>query len=1312
MAKYSIYSAAGVLKAEGCPTYTGTYMKPGVIDFRSIGSPSLIEWAVGDYVDYDRTGLRYRVYRVPATKRQAYRRKYGAALEYQNVQLYDDSYQLQICPFRDLVPGDSRTHFSTQPMISVFDDVAGIAERVQACLEDMYGAGSWVVRTVGKAEYKAVLLARGVDATTAEEQAEVWNTFISEEKEFAVSNVNLLQVLDKVYELWPEVGWIYKVEEGVNTIVIGGGGLNSQVDVYAYGKGHGLLSLQRTVANADELANRLYVYGSDKNMLPRWYNQFNIKDADSVDIQHLMLPISTWGTTEVGSEDLPDPAKAFIDADGVDTSNLRPRVVYFDGSGDVGDIYPTIKNLTAGEARAAIPSGTQYRPSTTIYADSDPLDEVLAAQNPSDNGLAGNAYGKGAAQSETLDFSGANGGTIGADEEIAETIFNGSVIAQSDGKYNITVILTPIAPSSVSGDITGVRLELNVMGQVWQLSLEGSGGGAWYPAPVTAKLNGITLPVSGAIDITATLYLDNKGNDEDETVSWSLAGTIAVSLAKTRETTFYVTIPQIGFDIEEQAALGDGKTIAFTSGMCAGRTFPIKSAAYLAATDSWRLEVIRTEDESLAQYFPNTNFPIAAGNKFVLLDIAMPPYLINVAEGRLLAAAQELLAYTSKEIWQYVPEMDAKYMEEHGKVILPAEYIALTDDELFALQTLSYFKTSNEVYYLTEGGEKILLAGSNITEPVLVDSVTIAEGEAAIATYKVTLRDRKKKKYESNASVPSTSSRPVATSEVTPTPQPAASEYFEEDGDGNVKLKDEYNGFWAAGFISAGGQSSSGGGGGGGISLLDVWRSLTNNPSLDPSAIGDNTTIAEAHIPTISIAKISNLSSWTGSQSITTLGTITTGVWNGSAIPVSKGGTGRTSFSEPYAVLVMSSDNGIGYVTNNTTTVKKFLTQTGNGAALATNVPVWGSVGLNDISGGIDYERGVVISTSGYGLTVIAPNTENGKLKYLAQMGYGSGTLPGVPVWSEIEIPAASGSVLGGIKTGYTTANNNYAVQLNASNQAYVYVPSSDTTYKLQVNGTWNGDSVSGVSLGSIYAPSGGGTAGNVLVSNGSSNAPVWADNITLTGEQSSSTHVALQIGSSTNNRNMRIYGEIRFNGDSAILNYTTAGGIAVNTNFKVGTATVPKDATVYGKLSVMGNGEVDGSLYIGGTTAYLNYVSGNSGLHCNVGFYSDSYISAGGVSSSSDKRLKTNIEDVDLTVAQIAQAPAVTFDWVDKTRGGSAGSIAQYWQDLLPRNVRRVGDYLTMEYGNMALISSIIVAREVETLRRRVAELEGRLGL
>jgi len=57
----------------------------------------------------------------------------------------------------------------------------------------------------------------------------------------------------------------------------------------------------------------------------------------------------------------------------------------------------------------------------------------------------------------------------------------------------------------------------------------------------------------------------------------------------------------------------------------------------------------------------------------------------------------------------------------------------------------------------------------------------------------------------------------------------------------------------------------------------------------------------------ITTSDISNLSSWTGSTSITTLGTIATGVWSGTAIGITKGGTGLTALGTANQLLRVNS---------------------------------------------------------------------------------------------------------------------------------------------------------------------------------------------------------------------------------------------------------------------------------------------------------------------------------------------------------------------------------------------------------------------
>lgn len=51
--------------------------------------------------------------------------------------------------------------------------------------------------------------------------------------------------------------------------------------------------------------------------------------------------------------------------------------------------------------------------------------------------------------------------------------------------------------------------------------------------------------------------------------------------------------------------------------------------------------------------------------------------------------------------------------------------------------------------------------------------------------------------------------------------------------------------------------------------------------------------------------------------------------------------------------------------------------------------------------------------------------------------------------WTEIAIPQASSSTLGGIKIGYSDNGRNYAVELDSSGKAYVNVPWTGTTYNV-----------------------------------------------------------------------------------------------------------------------------------------------------------------------------------------------------------------------------------------------------------------------
>ena len=98
------------------------------------------------------------------------------------------------------------------------------------------------------------------------------------------------------------------------------------------------------------------------------------------------------------------------------------------------------------------------------------------------------------------------------------------------------------------------------------------------------------------------------------------------------------------------------------------------------------------------------------------------------------------------------------------------------------------------------------------------------------------------------------------------------------------------------------------------------------------------------------------LSTWAGSTNITTLGTIGTGVWNGTAVGILYGGTGATTKTAAFDALSPATTLGdVIYhdgtdnirLAGNTTSTKKFFSQTGNGSISA--APSWITLTSTDV---------------------------------------------------------------------------------------------------------------------------------------------------------------------------------------------------------------------------------------------------------------------------------------------------------------------------------------------------------------------------
>ena len=114
--------------------------------------------------------------------------------------------------------------------------------------------------------------------------------------------------------------------------------------------------------------------------------------------------------------------------------------------------------------------------------------------------------------------------------------------------------------------------------------------------------------------------------------------------------------------------------------------------------------------------------------------------------------------------------------------------------------------------------------------------------------------------------------------------------------------------------------------------------------------------------------------------------------------------------------------------------------------------------------------------------------------------------------------------------------------------------------------------------------------------------------------------------------------------------------------------------------------------------------------IHSATGIYSDGYVSAKGQNTASDARLKRRMEDVTLTVRDVAEAPVYRFAWING--GIDVGSTAQYWGAKVPELTHSLPDgiHLGLDYGKAALLSVVSVARSTADLERRITSLERQL--
>ena len=249
-------------------------------------------------------------------------------------------------------------------------------------------------------------------------------------------------------------------------------------------------------------------------------------------------------------------------------------------------------------------------------------------------------------------------------------------------------------------------------------------------------------------------------------------------------------------------------------------------------------------------------------------------------------------------------------------------------------------------------------------------------------------------------------------------------------------------------------------------------------------------------------------------------------------------------------------------------------------------------------------------------------------------------------------------------------------------------------------------------------------------VSSGVDMTTVWNALAANTNEQINASHLSTAFASAS--VSYATSAGSATTADSA--NYATSAGSAASANYASsipshtlwgqsfdGTNNVSGDMSAVGHM-IFRHSETQFKYTSGGSTQYTDPAPGEDYNFKFGGSLAATYLGArygiasqGYVTALSDEREKNIIEDFCIPLDFIAKARVVSYEWKDKERRGDKqhiGSIAQYWLREMPELVPEVNGRYTMDYGRIALISTVMCARHIVNLEQRVARLERRIQL
>lgn len=687
-------------------TYDGEWMGECSVSV-SIENEAPVDFSIGDYLIYrnERFELNYD----PGKAKQGRKNALGNSFKYPDIKLNSLSDELARAEFLDVVLNDeAQLHYTALPdFVFYIGSLDDLLDRLQANMNEQFGDKAWKFysRNWKRSQTRGCEAARWEEiygGDTTKEDTGVADTEI-DSTSISVQNQTVWEGLALVNSQF-DVNFITRNRE----VFVDTSGLLMQ-NTFKYGAAFGLVEINQDAESDQKIVTRMRAYGSEKNLPNRYYATLNMEVwADFADTLQL-LDHTAWYAADIklGGLNVEKASAYFTNhiSDGQGSSRYSVslhdggvvvkakvtvlRAPYFEERIEVRIAGGTNEENSVADARKyyeAVKSTKMVHFVSGVNKDAFPDNRKDYATDHLPNNMAcSRLMLPGFPQMSLQDWWNSHTDKHASlNPTGAELRFS----TRTDRPWVESAMADTIGvrPGSVFFDTEDIKEKKEEI----------------FPTIKEMEVDGVRID-----EIAVGTNVEDNGVSKDGPD----APSCKVELNE-----------KVNFDIN--ALKQSDFSITMTDGMCAGRKFKVSGS--VKENGRWVLTLQRVEDIGL--YFPYKDFQISKGDHFVLSGIELPVQYVEAASEKLLRYAIAWLIENDHTRHTYAPKIYDIFMaRQHDEAMADTSGTVKSIHDTIKEGDIMPFKDED----------------LGLDAEIIIDRLTIKEGNGKIPSYEVSLREDK-----------------------------------------------------------------------------------------------------------------------------------------------------------------------------------------------------------------------------------------------------------------------------------------------------------------------------------------------------------------------------------------------------------------------------------------------------------------------------------------------------------------------------------------------------------------------------------------